>query len=303
MSPQDAPQAPALARAAIDRAADERREAGLLQRLRDDPASRVLAVHGDRTPVRDGRLVFATPSEVTAAAHWALLGRTGDGTAVLLAATGAGDDPPTRAEEWASLRAVGAQLDAEEAGLLVEAVALARWLVDAPFCPFCGTRLEDRAAGWSRSCPSCGREHFPRTDPAVIVVIADADDERLLLGRNALWGDRVLYSAFAGFVEAGESAESALVREVAEEAGVRVTDLRYRGSQAWPYPRSLMLGFTAVAADVAAARADGEEIVDVRWFTRAELRNALAGAGDIELPGPASIAHALIRDWVGTERS
>lgn len=298
MSLQGAPQPPALARAGLDRAADERRDPAVLARLRADPASRVLPVHGDRAPVADGRLVFVAPDEVVGEAHWALLGRTGDGAAVLLAATGAAGDPPVSSLDWASLRAIGGQLDAEDAGTFVEAVALGRWLVEALYCSACGGRLQDRAAGWARSCPACGREHFPRTDPAVIVAVTDPPGRRLLLGRNALWGDRVLYSAFAGFVEAGESLESALVREVAEEAGVLVADLRYRGSQAWPYPRSLMLGFTAVAADTAAARADGEEIVDVRWFTRDELRAALAGEAGFELPGAASIAHALIRDWV-----
>ncbi|MCT9820438.1 NAD(+) diphosphatase [Microbacterium sp. W1N] len=302
MSPQDTPQPPALARAVLDRAAELRHEPGLLERLRSEPGTRVLAVHGDRAPLRAGRLHLVAADEIVGAVHWALLARADDGHAVLLAATGARDEPPVEltdeAAQWSSLRAVGGDLDAEEAGLLVEAVALARWLVDAPFCPACGGRLVPRAAGWSRSCPDCGREHFPRTDPAVIVVVTDPAGGRLLLGRNALWGERVLYSAFAGFVEAGESLESALVREVAEEAGVAVSRLDYRGSQSWPYPRSLMLGFTAVAAEPGQARADGEEIIDVRWFTRDELRAALDGAGDVELPGGASIAHALIRDWV-----
>jgi NAD+ diphosphatase len=143
----------------------------------------------------------------------------------------------------------------------------------------------------------CGRQHFPRTDPAVIVAIASGSDpDLLLLGSNALWGaDR--FSCFAGFVEAGESLESAVRREVREESGVEVDRIAYRGSQAWPYPRSLMVGFVATALDDAAAHADGEEIAAVRWFTRDEIGRGLAGEGDVVLPGPASIAHRLIADW------
>jgi NAD+ diphosphatase len=299
MTAQDVPQ-PALMQAWPDRAAAERDEPELLERLRADPGTRVLGVHGDRiTVLSDAALHLASPATVDEAARWAFLGRDEDGAAVLLAAAGTDAQPPVADAEWAPLRRVAATLGAAEAALAVTAVSLARWLVDAPFCPACGAQTVPTQAGWSRSCPSCGRQHFPRTDPAVIVAVTSADGERLLLGRNALWGERVLYSAFAGFVEAGESLEEAIVREVQEEAGVTVEALRYHGSQAWPYPRSLMLGFHAVAADEEVARADGTEIVDVRWFDRAELGAALAGAGDVELPGPASIAHALLVRWVG----
>jgi NAD+ diphosphatase len=142
----------------------------------------------------------------------------------------------------------------------------------------------------------CGREHFPRTDPAVIVAVESADGERLLLGANANWGGR-MYSCFAGFTEAGESLEATVHREIEEESGVRLSALRYVSSQPWPFPRSLMVGFRAVVEDESAARADGEEIIDVRWFTRAEIGSALAGDGPVGLPGPASIARALIVDW------
>jgi NAD+ diphosphatase len=131
----------------------------------------------------------------------------------------------------------------------------------------------------------------------VIVAIGSArHPDRLLLGSNALWGaDR--YSCFAGFVEAGESLESAVVREVREEAGVDLVDVRFHGSQAWPYPRSLMVGFLATAADDDAAEPDGEEIVSVRWFTRDEVGAALDGASEFTLPGPASISRGLIEAW------
>ncbi|MDR6865521.1 NAD+ diphosphatase [Microbacterium resistens] len=311
----------------LDRAGGERDVPGLIERLRSDPATRVLAVRRGRTLVAgDGGLRLLLPDAPLLASflassdthpaesvesadedvRWALLGRRSDGSAVLLASL-PDSSPPDSAlpdstsssqggGDWAGIRDVAAGLPAEEAELLVTGVALAGWLRDAAHCPFCGRRTEVRNAGWARHCPGCGREHFPRTDPAVIVAIESADGERLLLGANAIWQGR-MYSCFAGFVEAGESLETTVHREIGEEAGVRLRDVRYRGSQPWPFPRSLMIGFRATAVDEALAHGDGEEIIDVRWLTRAEIGSALAGHGPVELPGAASIARALIRDW------
>lgn len=298
MSLSDDSHLPALARAGIDRAADERTEDDLVGRLRAHLDTRVVVVHGDRAPLNvDGSVRTMSAAQVIGADEWAFLGRDSDGVALLVAAASADAPSPIDAERWGALRAVGGSLSAVEAGMLVEAVALGRWLVDAPFCPACGGRTALRNAGWSRRCPQCGREHFPRTDPAVIVAVSSVDGDRLLLGKNALWAERNLYSTFAGFVEAGESLESAIIREIQEESGVSVERLEYRGSQAWPYPRSLMLGFRATARADEAAQADGTEIVDVRWFTRDELRVALTGDADFALPGPTSIAFRLISDW------
>ncbi len=221
---------------ALDRAAELRDEPGVVERLRNDPASRVIVVRGGRvrlasrsaeTPV----LLRAEPDAV-GDATWALLGRDADGKALLLAAppaeSGALDAAPD--ETWMGLRDLGGALDEAESMLLVEAIALAGWLRDAPFCPACGSGTELRAAGWARLCLSCRREHFPRTDPAVIVAVESADGERLLLGANANWGGR-MHSCFAGFVEAGESLEQTALREIEEEAGVRLRDLRYFSSQ------------------------------------------------------------------------
>ena len=305
---------PALAARGIDRAAAERAVPELLDGLRADASTRVLVLSGDRAPMRDGRLALVPAAMVPDGAEWALLGRDADGSAIVAAVFDAAvldaDAEPSAlfpAESgriaWASLRAVGGTLEADDAALFVEALSLGRWLLDAPYCPFCGTRTHVHSAGWSRLCPSCGREHFPRTDPAVIMIVTSATDpDRLLLGSNALWGaDR--FSCFAGFVEAGESLETAVARELEEEAGIPDGDVVYRSSQAWPYPRSLMLGFEAQSANDALARPDGEEIAEVRWFTRAEIAAALADAQDADasesflLPGPSSIAYRLIADW------
>lgn len=293
MRPDDAPLQ------AVDRRADERSVPGLVEAARSDAATRVVVVHGDTAPLADATaLHLVSPAMAPDAAHWAFLGRAADGAAVLAAVVSADDPAPFDAPAgWAALRLAAPELDPPSAGLFLDALCLGRWLVDAPYCPACGALTDLRDAGWSRLCPACGREHFPRTDPAVIVAVNSAGGTgRLLLGSNALWGaDR--FSCFAGFVEAGESLEAAVHREVGEEAGVRLAQVRYGGSQAWPYHRSLMLGFHATAVDDGEARADGEEIATVRWFTRAEIGTALAGDGDVLLPGPASIAHRLITDW------
>lgn len=279
-----------------DRAA-ELREGEAFQRLRADPATRTIVVRDGRLRVRNGELVRAPASEV-ADAEWALLGRDRDGAPLLLAAAAPLTDSLDAApdETWLGLRDAGGRLDPHETELFVEAVALASWLRDAAYCPACGTHTELQQAGWARHCPHCGRQHFPRTDPAVIVAVESGDGERLLLGANANWHGR-MYSCFAGFVEAGESLEATVHRELAEEAGVLLRSIRYVSSQPWPYPRSLMVGFRAVAASEDDVRADGEEIIDVRWFTRDEIGAALAGEADFGLPGRASIARALITDW------
>lgn len=281
----------------LDRAAELRDEPDILDRLREDPTARVILVREGRVRVVGSALVRVPPTAVVDAT-WALLGRDADGSVLLLAAappeTDALDAAPD--EIWLGLRDLGGRIDGHEAELLISAIALAGWLRDAPFCPACGGGTELRHGGWSRRCLVCGREHFPRTDPAVIVAVESRDGERLLLGANANWGGR-MYSCFAGFTEAGESLESTVHREIEEESGVRLSSLRYISSQAWPFPRSLMVGFRAVVDDESAALADGEEIIDVRWFTRAEIESALAGDGPVGLPGPASIARALILDW------
>ena len=198
---------------------------------------------------------------------------------------------------WASLRDVATSLDASETDMATTATALAAWHASHPRCPRCGARTRAVLGGWVRLCPVDGSQHFPRTDPAVIMAITDADD-RVLLGHARQFPER-RYSCLAGFVESGEPAEAAVRREVREEAGVEVGDVEYLGSQPWPFPRSLMLGFRGRTRDPRPAPvADGEEMGDVRFFSREELRRAIV-AGEVELPMGASIARAILTDWYG----
>jgi NAD+ diphosphatase len=195
------------------------------------------------------------------------------------------------ADRWADLREVGASLDDRDAGLLTTAVALARWHDRHPRCPLCGSPTEIARAGWVRVCPVDSSEHFPRTDPAVIMLIHDGGD-RCVLGRQASWPPG-RFSILAGFVEPGESAEAAVAREVEEEVGLAITDVTYAGSQPWPFPSSLMLGYTARAVgDLTIVRHD-DELAEARWLTRADLRS-----GAVRLPPPVSIAHRIITDWL-----
>ncbi|WP_029291046.1 NAD(+) diphosphatase [Cellulomonas sp. HZM] len=196
---------------------------------------------------------------------------------------------------WVSLRRTGAALSPLDAGLATAAVALDAWHTRHPRCPRCGAPTTSTQAGWVRRCTQDGSEHYPRTDPAVIMAVVDADD-RLLLGHARAW-EAHRFSTLAGFVEPGESLEHAVRREVLEEVGVVVGDVQYRGSQPWPFPASLMVGFVAHASSTALTP-DGDELEGARWFTRDELAAAVR-EGDVIPPGPSSIARALVEDWFG----
>jgi NAD+ diphosphatase len=209
-----------------------------------------------------------------------------------------GEDPVDRAD----LRSAGAALDALGAGLLTTAVAVLNWHDGARFCGRDGSPTRPRAAGWHRVCEANGHEDYPRTDPAVICLVHDGAD-RVVLARQPVWPEG-RFSVLAGFVEAGESLEACVLREIHEEVGVPVRDITYLGSQAWPFPRSLMVGFQAVADAAAPLRPAQGEIAEAMWVTRAELRHALA-AGDwagaegsrLLLPGAVSIARAMLEAW------
>lgn len=188
------------------------------------------------------------------------------------------------------LRMLGGFLEHDEAGLLAYARAMILWRQRHRHCGSCGAPTRAESAGHVMKCsaPACGAEQFPRLDPAIIVLVTDG--ERALLGRQASWPPG-RYSTIAGFVEPGESLEDAVAREVLEESGVPVHEAEYHSSQPWPFPSSLMIGFTARAAADAVPRAD-EELEDVRWFTREEIASGVPG-----LPPPQSVSFRLIEDW------
>jgi NAD+ diphosphatase len=196
---------------------------------------------------------------------------------------------------WAGFREVAAGLSTTDTALFVEASAITNWHAGHTHCPRCGTPTEVEAGGWVRRCPADSSEHYPRTDPAIIVTVVGQDDRVLLGGGGA--PDAKNFSTLAGFVEPGESLEQAVVREVLEEVGVRVTACQYLGSQSWPFPASLMLGFTAVTED-AEATPDGVEVTRARWFSREELQDAVL-SGEITISSRLSIARALIEHWFG----
>lgn len=207
-------------------------------------------------------------------------------------------DPDADAVSWENLRKIAAGLDDLESGLATTALALANWHGAHGRCPRCGTPTIIAESGWRRDCPSDGSAHFPRTDPAVIVLLRDADD-CALLGRAARWPQGA-YSTLAGFVEPGETAEAAVVREVGEEVGLLPAGVTYLGSQPWPFPASLMLGYHAqVPGHAPPPVVDGVEIVAARWVTRAELPG-LCEAGEVRLPSEISIANRLVARWFGS---
>ena len=197
-----------------------------------------------------------------------------------------------------SLREIGAALSPLEIGLALHAVALSNWYSAHPRCSKCGAGTTSSLGGAVRVCDQCEAQHHPRTDSAVIVLVRDTDD-RILLGRQAIWPVG-RFSTFAGFLEPGETFEQCVSREVFEESGVTVSQIHYLGSQPWPFPASIMIAFEAVIDDPAAARPDGEEIVEVRWYSRAQLRMAMED-GSLLLPPIISVARKMIERWFGAE--
>jgi NAD+ diphosphatase len=203
--------------------------------------------------------------------------------------------PAPEGTRWAGLRELGDVLDDTDAGIITCAVALGHWHAVHERCSRCGAHTDVTGAGWSRQCPDCGTEHYPRTDPAVIMAVVDEDD-RILLGRQSRWPEK-RFSTLAGFVEPGESLEAAVRREVFEESGIVVSDVHYRGSQPWPFPSSLMLGFVARATSTEVT-VDGDELAQARWWSREELGIDVA-TQELLLPPPVSIARKLIEEWYG----
>ncbi|WP_064440771.1 NAD(+) diphosphatase [Hoyosella altamirensis] len=213
-----------------------------------------------------------------------------------------------------TLRESGSLLSPRDAGLFTTAQAVLNWHDAARFCAVCGGPTDAISAGWARRCRSCGREDYPRTDPAVICLVHDGGD-RVLLARQPSWPSG-RYSLLAGFVEAGESAEACVHREIAEEVGVAVRDVRYLGSQPWPFPRSLMLGYHALADPAEPITPEPGEIEEARWFGLTEVESAVAAmaatatrgesrtaATAFTPPGAVSIAHGILTAWVRARRA
>ncbi len=248
-----------------------------------DPSSSTVAVHLGRFPDDDPRAPGALVGLLLPSA---LPGLDERATATVSAALAAPDG---------GLRDLGAILPDTDAGALTEAVALEAWHRLAPRCPRCGGPTEVRAAGHERVCPADGSSHHPRHDPAVIMTVTDPAG-RLLLGHARHWPPG-RFSAFAGFVEPGESLEAAVSRELMEESGVTAREVTYLGSQPWPFPASIMLAFH-VETDDTEAVPDGEEITEARWFDRQGLRDAVE-SGEITVPPEVSVARHLIERWLG----
>ncbi|MEW1953893.1 NAD(+) diphosphatase [Terrabacter sp. NPDC080008] len=311
----------ALSRSSLDRVALERRRPEVLAELLTDPRTRVAEIRGDRMQVvetggagqageaaqvdrrtdarsaragRDGllELVLRPPASEDRARLALHLGRDRHGTAYVGVVTpGPADDE----QGWLSLRQAGEALTPRDAGVFTTGLALANWHATHRFCPRCGSRTEPTQGGWVRHCPREGSDHYPRTDPAVIMSVVDPDD-RLLLGRGAHWPEG-RFSVLAGFVEPGESFEAAVAREVAEEVGIAVEGARYLGNQPWPFPSSMMIGFAARTNETALTL-DHEEMAEARWVSREEYRDLLR-SGDIRTPSGISIAKRIIERWLG----
>lgn len=293
---------PPLSRRTYDRAAQHRSDDGWLARAW--PGARVVALTARAATPTDGaaRLVLRAPADIDPAAPRRFLGVVDD--VPYFAATVEADDR----DEWLSLREFGAAAHDLEAALLVSAIGLEQWHQRHTHCPLCGAATVESQAGWTRTCTVDGSSHFPRTDPAVIMLVHDGAD-RALLGRGKQWGDG-RFSTLAGFVEPGESLEAAVAREVHEEVGVEVADIDYVASQPWPFPASLMVGFTARLAGDPAIRLDPVELADAGWFTRTEISRARDwtddGPGDDgpgerlrAIPPRFSISRYLIDRWLG----
>ncbi|ASY28185.1 NAD+ diphosphatase [Candidatus Planktophila limnetica] len=202
----------------------------------------------------------------------------------------------TSTEGLASLRELGGTLDEFELGISMQATALSNWHRSHPHCSKCGAETKSTLGGSVRACVKDQSQHHPRTDSAVIVLVKDKDD-RILLGHQPIWPDG-RFSTFAGFLEPGETFEQCVEREVFEESGVKVNEIKYLGSQPWPFPASIMIAFSAVVDDPSTAKADGVEITEVRWFSRAELKSSVAD-GSLLLPPTISVARKMIAMWFG----
>jgi len=306
----------------LDRAAERRSDPGWVAEQAAHPSARAVLAGDAGIHVTAGEepRVALLPLAALEAAEPLLLGLDGAGPVFAVDAQEArsGAGPRAAADSWTArgavgalgegspdhatgtralgLRAAAAVLPQADGGLAAHAAALVNWHRRHRHCAVCGARTTVAEGGIVRRCPSCGSEHHPRTDPVVIMLVTDGD--RVLLGRQPTWPPR-RYSALAGFVEPGESLEEAVAREVREEAGVEVGPPAYVASQPWPFPTSLMLGFTAPWRSGEPRRIDSE-LEDVRWFGRADVAAAVEGRdeGPLGVPPRFAIARRLMEEWL-----
>jgi NAD+ diphosphatase len=298
----------------IDRDYLQRENPELFDELWQNPLTRVLPVHNGKVLLEDvadhptARLRLLPVEGVPSAQLRVYLGKTllseGDiavSSPIVLAVVSdnsAAEIEPD-AKSWRDLRRAGLGLSELHVAIYTQAIALANFHRSHVHCTLCGSPTVIQQGGWSRRCFKDEKQVFPRTDPAIIVAVTDSQ-ERILLGSQGVW-EANRWSILAGFVEAGESLNAAVAREVEEEAGVRVDEIHFLGSQAWPFPNSLMVGFHATLDESGPeqlARPDGIEIAKVAWFTRAEVAEGYR-TGSLILPGPISIARAIIEHWFG----
>jgi NAD+ diphosphatase len=301
------PPDPVLSGMALDRVSTQRKDSDWLADRLADPGSVLVAATHDGVLIdseRSGRLRRVPVADAAGELDrsTAILLGVEHGTAVFAIDLEALDaevrERVTGADRLLALREAGAMLSHAEGGLAAYVVAVLNWHRTHGFCANCGEATTITEAGGARHCPRCGANHFPRTDPAVIMLVAHG--ERVLLGRRPIWPEG-RYSVLAGFVAPGESLEEAVIREVQEESGIDCFDPRFVASQPWPFPASLMLGFQANSDGGEPRTLDGE-LEDVRWFTREQIRGALAGDDSVlQLPPSVSIAYLLLEHWAGGE--
>ncbi len=293
--------------AALERLAQLRRDAAWIAARLADPATRILPIwrahnlvipgsapRAGWLPVERARRLLNEAREIAFLGYHQRIAHFAIEVSHL-------DDPApvaslAEAAAFTDLRAVGPLLDRDQGALLAYARGLMHWHARHRFCGVCGAATESLDAGHVRRCTNaaCGAQHFPRTDPAVIMLVHDGG-ERAVLGRQKQWPPG-MHSVLAGFVEPGESLEDAVRREVAEEVGLALTEVRYQSSQPWPFPSSIMLGFTARAA-AGELRLAADELEAARWYKRAELR-ASPEDESFRLPRRDSIARRLVEDWL-----
>ena len=281
-----------LSRSTVDRAAYIRNDAPAVEEAWHK--AEIIHFNGTGFLTTGYSLKILSSTDVTGKGERIFLGIQGESSYFLWCS----EEKLGNEEDYKTLREISAELTSLEIGLAVHGQAVALWHHKHPICAVCGLPTDPALGGSIRRCAQ-GHEHYPRTDPAIIVLVKDKDD-RILLGRQAVWPE-FRFSTFAGFVEAGESFEQCVIREVLEESGVSVADIHYLGSQPWPFPQSLMIAFEATIQDPENARPDGEEIVEIRWFDRDGLYAAIM-EGTLLLPPSISVARAMIQAWYGADR-